>query len=143
MDAKIEKLNINECDGEFESSSEELDDSALNGFDDEDDEKENYCEVKGLFSEQIFNNVTDMFKYEAEFNKFNLIDVINKHKLDMLSYIKMINYIRQEVKLNLILNQVCMKSHFKLIYFKRNLMLKYFITSILAKSRHLGTMINT
>jgi hypothetical protein len=98
MDTKIEKLNINNYDRESESSSEEIeDDEELNGFDDEDDEKENYCEVKGLFTDKIFNSVGDMFKYEAEFNQFNLIDVINKYKLDMLSYIKMVNFIRQEV----------------------------------------------
>jgi len=97
MDSKVEKFNINDCEYESESSSEEIDDEDLNGFDDEDDEKENYCEVKGLFTDKIFNSVVEMFKYEAEFNQFNLIDVINKYKLDMLSYIKMVNFIRQEV----------------------------------------------
>lgn len=53
-------------------------------------------QVKGLFSDKQFNNVIEMFKHEAESNLFNIIDIVNKYKLDMISYIKLINFIRRE-----------------------------------------------
>ena len=94
-DMKFSKLDISDSGSSDESSSEEADDC----LDDDEDDRDEFCEVKSLFSDKVFTNVIDMFKFEAEYNKFNLIDVVNKYNLDMISYIKMINYIRLEVLL--------------------------------------------
>lgn len=53
-------------------------------------------EVKGLFTDKVFSNVKELFRHEAQENQFNLIDVVTRYDLDMISYIKMINFIRSE-----------------------------------------------
>jgi hypothetical protein len=63
---------------------------------DEDDEYES-VKVKGLFSDEFFNNIQDMFKHELKMNKFNLIDVVKRYNMEMIDYIKMINFIREKV----------------------------------------------
>ena len=71
----------------------------------EEDEMEN-IPVKGLFSEKIYNSVVDMFKSEYQENNFNLVQLINKYKLSQIDYIKMINFIRAQVRFkSQILNQ--------------------------------------
>jgi hypothetical protein len=78
-----------------ESSS---DDSDLENYDDDDDDEPvELQEVKALFSDKVFTRVEDLFKYEAEVNGFNLINIVNNYSMGMFDYIKMINYIRKEV----------------------------------------------
>lgn len=103
-DLKLDNLRVREANGhesdESSSSSRESSDSEEQRFDDdEDDEMYEMSQVKGLFSDKQFNNVIEMFKHEAESNLFNIIDIVNKYKLDMISYIKLINFIRREVML--------------------------------------------
>ena len=90
---RVSQVNIS---SESENSSS---DESSNNEDDEEDDDEIYemSEVKGLFSNQMFKSVIEMFKHEADCNHFNLIEIVNKFKLDMISYIKLINFIRKEV----------------------------------------------
>ncbi len=53
-------------------------------------------EVNGLFTDKVFNSVRELFVYEAQENQFNLIDVVTRYDMGMVSYIKMINFIRSE-----------------------------------------------
>lgn len=77
------------------SSEEDLNDD--NETDEEDEELED-MKVKGLFSDRIFKNVNEMFKHESEENNFNLINCVNRYNMNMIDYIKMINFIRSQVK---------------------------------------------
>ncbi len=52
--------------------------------------------VTGLFTPRDFDNVKEMFKYECETHGFNLVNVLTRYNMDMLAYIRMINYIRKE-----------------------------------------------
>ncbi len=96
-------LNNSQHDNDCESlsSNTESSNSDDNNYDDLDDEGDNTDimkrQVKGLFTEKIFENVRELFKYESEINKFNIVDIIAKFNMDMISYIKMINFIREEV----------------------------------------------
>ena len=78
-------------------------------YDDDDDDDDNYedyedlenveiVKIKGLFNEEKwFDDVQSLYKYEFENNNFNLIKIIKKYQMNMLSYIKMINFIRKNV----------------------------------------------
>ena len=84
------------------SSKESESESETNDDDDDDNDEEDYLinsQVVGLFCEKTFKNVQDLFKYEFEVNKFNLIEVLRKNNMGMIEYIKMINFIRQEVRI--------------------------------------------
>ena len=76
-----------------ESSGAECD---YNDFEGEEDDFVSR-RVIGLFSDREFENVNELFNYEASVNHFNIIDILDKFNMDMISYIKMINYIRKEV----------------------------------------------
>lgn len=76
------------------------DSSSEDDYVDSNDEIDQYSannEVKGLFSNKLFNNIKEMFEYEAIEGDFNLKNVVNKYNLSTIDYIKMINYIRSEV----------------------------------------------
>ena len=77
--------------------------------DDFDDEDENYedaddevvesVKILSLFDkDKWFDDIRSLYKYELEANNFNLVKVVRKFQMDMLSYIKMINFIRKTVK---------------------------------------------
>ena len=78
-------------------SSSSSDDDDENCY--QEDEDEEIVQIKGLFTDKVFNSVKDLYKYEFESNNFNLIDVINRYQMSMIDYIKMINYIRAEVSI--------------------------------------------
>lgn len=102
---KVESLSGSDC-GDSGSDSdasteneEEEDDNCL--LDDEADEEDNEysrqsAKVCGLFCDQEFENVVALFSHEFKVNKFNLVGLVKKYDLDMISYIKLINYIRSQ-----------------------------------------------
>lgn len=105
---KVESLSGSDCDGDSDVSTEngdaaeesEEDDNCL--LDDEADEEDNEynrqsSKVRGLFCDQEFENVVSLFSHEFKANKFNLVSLVKKYDLDMISYIKLINYIRSQV----------------------------------------------
>ena len=101
---KVEIENLVTKSGQIRINSEsscsgsETADSADDYDDvDEDDSDIMKRQVKGLFTEKIFENVKELFKFEADMNEFNLVDVLTTYNMDMIAYIKMINYIRMEV----------------------------------------------
>ena len=66
--------------------------------DDEGEEVEANLKVLSLFDEnRFFDDLKSLYRYEMENNGFNLVEIIKKFQLDMLSYIKMINFIRKTV----------------------------------------------
>lgn len=77
-------------------------DSASSGaecdYDDIDQDETDFVQrqVKGLFTDKVFDNVKDLFTYEAQTNQFNLVEVLARYDMDMIAYIKMINFIRLE-----------------------------------------------
>ena len=89
------ELHKNEND--FEDEDEDEDDNE-EGYEEVDDEN---IQIQSLFNDSVFfDNVKDLFKYELEKNQFNLIKLVKKYKMDMMSYIRMINYIRKNVNFN-------------------------------------------
>ena len=65
------------------------------------EEEEESIRIKGLFDDQQFASLNELFKHESQKNGFNILKVIKKFKLNMLTYIKMINYIRATVSVSL------------------------------------------
>lgn len=65
----------------------------------ESSEEEGMCDqpVKGLFCDQVFASVKDLFKHEAEVNKFNIVRLVQDYQMTMFDYIKLVNFIRREV----------------------------------------------
>ena len=119
--AKSGQLQVN---SESSCSGSETSDSADDYDDiDEDDSDIMKRQVKGLFTEKIFDNVKELFKFEAEMNDFNLIDVLTTYNMDMIAYIKMINYIRTEVIFKTIFQKLCLR-WFKILLILRNQKLK-------------------
>jgi len=102
VEPSSEKLShINKPLNDLSSSENSCKDSDSESSDEDDDnDEEDYMinsQVTGLFCDKTFKNVQDLFKYEFEVNKFNLIDVLKKNNMGMIEYIKMINFIRLEV----------------------------------------------
>jgi len=60
-------------------------------------DEEECVKVKGLFCDEYFDNIQELFRHELKTNKFNLIDVVKRYNLEMIDYIKMINFIREKV----------------------------------------------
>jgi hypothetical protein len=68
--------------------------------DEQGEEQVNVLEpTQGLFSDQIFSNVIEMFRfYQIE---FNLIEYLRRHEINsQYDYIRLINYIRSEVNMD-------------------------------------------
>jgi hypothetical protein len=80
-------------DSDSSSSSSESD-----LYDDAEEDEEEFENFKGLFSDKLFNNFIDLFKHEAEQNDFNIVNIVHKYDMTMIDYIKMINFIRKEVR---------------------------------------------
>ena len=95
------KNGVSDSNSSSGSESSDEEENVLDcKFDEDGDEDENEYmnrQVKGLFCEKTFAGVKELFEHEAEFSGFNLVDVVNRFRMDMISYIKMINYIRKEV----------------------------------------------
>lgn len=95
---RIQNKVNNGCYVDSASSGDECD------YEDVDQDESDFVNrrVKGLFSEEMFDNMKDMLTYEANQNGFNLVEVVAKFDMDMIEYIKMINFIRKEVNTSLI-----------------------------------------
>ena len=63
----------------------------------ENDEEEDRQEYQSLFGQKVFSNIKDLFSFESQEFKFDLVDVIDRYNMTMMDYIKMINFIRSEV----------------------------------------------
>ena len=131
-----------ECssDSRSEDSSSEEDD--YDEDDDEDDKDFINSQVSGLFCDKIFPNILDLFKYEAEHNGFHLTDVLKRYNMDMISYIKMINFIRLHVRL---IASYVFKSHIKTVRFLylRSQRVKFLRSATKVIMRCHGTVMNS
>lgn len=80
------------------------DDEHSSSYEDDDDEEIGEGEemnvlekVQGLFSTEIFPDVIEMFR--AYQNQFDLLKFVQKHQIvSQYDYIRLINYIRREVR---------------------------------------------
>ncbi len=102
---------------------------------DEDDDDQNYedidddvvenVKILSLFEEnKWFDDIKSLYRYEMDTNGFNLVKIVKKFQLDMLSYIKMINFIRKTV------NRSYDSPHLNQLIFFRNLQLVSLILTI-------------
>jgi hypothetical protein len=102
---------------------------------DEDDDDQNYedidddvvenVKILSLFEEnKWFDDIKSLYRYEMDTNGFNLVKIVKKFQLDMLSYIKMINFIRKTV------NRSFDSLHLNQLIFFRNLQLVSLILTI-------------
>lgn len=97
LKSKINNDLADHSNSESESSSELNDEQDYDELDNDDDDEE---QVKALFSgEKNFKNVIELFQYEANEANFNLVEILNRFNMNMIDYIKMINFIRSEVKI--------------------------------------------
>jgi hypothetical protein len=108
----------------------------IDNFDeDEDDDDQNYediddevvenVKILSLFEEnKWFDDIKSLYRYEMDTNGFNLVKIVKKFQLDMLSYIKMINFIRKTV------NRSFDSLHLNQLIFFRNLQLVSLILTI-------------
>ncbi len=88
-----------------DSSSSETSSSHSSDYRDENDEEDDETDasnpatkIYSLFGgDKQFDNVQELFRYENDQHKFNLLDVLARYEMDMIGYIKMINFIRSEV----------------------------------------------
>jgi len=86
------RKELHENENDFDDEDEDEDDNE-DGYEEVDDEK---IQIQSLFDDSVFfENVKDLFKYELDKNQFSLIKLVKKYKMDMMSYIRMINYIRK------------------------------------------------
>jgi hypothetical protein len=78
---------------------DEDDDDDDQNYEDIDDDIVENVKILSLFEEnKWFDDIKSLYRYEMETNGFNLVKIVRKFQLDMLSYIKMINYMRKTVK---------------------------------------------
>lgn len=71
----------------------------MSDIDDYDDDYEEIDEeapilIKSLFDDSVFTDYKELFKYEKETHGFDLVKIVQKYNLDMIGYIKLINFIR-------------------------------------------------
>ena len=90
-------------DGSSSSSSSSSNSSDYREEDDEEDEVDANnppVKVHSLFGgdDKHFDSVKELFCYENSHNNFNLLDVLTRYDMDMIGYIKIINFIRSEVR---------------------------------------------
>lgn len=110
-------INNNKDEKHASASEDEVEEDFDDDDDDEQEEEINILEqVQGLFSNEIFPNVIEMFKtYQS---KFDLLEFLKIHQVaSQYDYIRLINYIRSEVS-----SLVYFLKYHK--YFFRNLLLK-------------------
>ncbi|ESO83945.1 hypothetical protein LOTGIDRAFT_107985 [Lottia gigantea] len=65
---------------------------------DNDDDNELIGDVKCLFCDEVFKSASLLFEHCKEQHNFDIKEICVMWKLDCISYIKMINYIRKMVR---------------------------------------------
>lgn len=92
---KAQKFDENESD-EFEDIED--DDENYDDYEEVQDVKD-IIKIKSLFDDEWFDNVQALYEHELKKNNFNIVEIIRKYQMDMLSYIKMVNFIRKTVRI--------------------------------------------
>lgn len=78
------------------SSSEDLDDPAVDGWEDLEDDTVTDVFVS-LFDAEKFDNISDMFKYCKDKYNFDIWQLQRQHDLDFIGLVKLVNYLRTSV----------------------------------------------
>ncbi|KAJ5594775.1 uncharacterized protein N7459_000983 [Penicillium hispanicum] len=102
---------VDDVSADSRSVSHESDSSDEEGWEDVEPDDETQP-VVGLFSEQVFPDVRSMLKDCKEKHNFDLLKIQKELDLDFLDTIKLVNYIRSEVKAGNKTPDVSSKSRF-------------------------------
>ncbi|KAJ5674079.1 Ribosomal protein arginine N-methyltransferase rmt3 [Penicillium macrosclerotiorum] len=102
---------VNEIPADSRSLSDDSDSSDEEGWEDVEPDDESQP-VVGLFSDVVFPDVRSMLKECKEKNNFDLVKIQKELDLDFLDTIKLVNYVRSEVKAGNSTPDVSSKSKF-------------------------------
>jgi hypothetical protein len=104
------KMSVNQERG-ARSVANDNGSSSEEEYDDDDDFEEINddnvpMKIKGLFDQHThFKSINELFVYESAKNGFNILKLIKKFRMDMLDYIKLINFIRSQVSQSVLVEQ--------------------------------------
>ena len=95
------RLRASQANEDEQFEDDDYDNDDYDDYEEVGDENEK-VKIQSLFDENmVFDSVQALFKYEFEKNHFNLLRIVKKYNMDMMAYIRMINYIRHNVNLSL------------------------------------------